>query len=474
MKVRNLIFLVMLVVFASFASAASFEVTKTPIKSVIDIDELAEYEITIHNYENKVREFRIRNLEWPNWDVYTLPLENPLIKNVGSNLSRTIKLYIDPMHVMDQGTKDVNIEVSVVGGVEKGIVPLRVTVSSVRPQGYVPTVLANIKIPEEINPSEPVLIKMDLDNQNILSYDNLLISFKGNAIDADFETTLNSSEKKYEEMILNLDPKLIPQKDTVVITIYSDGTAISKPMTSKVEILQYSDILTESESSWSGLGRTKYVKFTNKGNIENEEFPEIKTSVFNSLFTSTSPKAKRYTKAGTTHFYWEETIFPYESLDVRVSENYIILIILIVLTILVVITYYKTKSPLRVLKSYADVKKKEGGIYELNVMLTLKNDSNDKMSEIKISDKVPHIVKLEQDITIGTLKPVKILTHEIKGTLVVWKLEGLNPSEERVIKYSIKSMLPILGDLKLPSAKAKFHNKGKQWVTKSNGLIVSS
>ena len=459
----------------SLASAASFEVTTKSIKNAITIDEVAEYELTIHNNLQSVRDFKIKTLDWPNWDVYTRPLMNPLIVNVGRNASRTVKLYVDPMHIMSGGTTDVNVQVSLEGSEEKGVVPLRVSVSSVRSAGqYVSTVIPNIKVPTEINPMEDVIISIYLDNQNIINYDNLIISFESNTINADFETSLNSSEKKSEEMIVKLDPKTEPQDDVVTITIYSDGKAISKPMTAKVKIISYSELVVEEEIKTSILGRSREIVFTNEGNIENPEVPSLKTSALSSFFTSTEPRAMVVSREHGKYLEWDEKIAPHESLEVTVTENYVLLIILVILTALVAIIYYKTKSPLVVLKSSADLKVKEGGVSELNVILTVRNTSKDKIDDIKVSDKIPHIAKLERDITIGTLKPVNVLTHETKGALIKWVIESLNPEEERLIKYKVRLALPIIGEFTLSAATVKFNHKGRQRTVKSNGLTIHS
>ena len=86
-----LIFLISLVA----VSALSFEVTTKKIKDTITVDSLAEFELTVHNTLATSQKYKIRTLDYPIWDVYTKPLQNPITRNIGANQSSSIKLYIE-------------------------------------------------------------------------------------------------------------------------------------------------------------------------------------------------------------------------------------------------------------------------------------------------------------------------------------------------------------------------------------------
>lgn len=71
-----------------------------------------------------------------------------------------------------------------------------------------------------------------------------------------------------------------------------------------------------------------------------------------------------------------------------------------------------------------------------------------------------------------TLRPVNIVKHDRKGTIVKWSIEKMAPGEQRIITYKIKSKLSILGGVTLPVAVAKFDAAGRKRTTSSNAPLV--
>jgi hypothetical protein len=66
------------------------------------------------------------------------------------------------------------------------------------------------------------------------------------------------------------------------------------------------------------------------------------------------------------------------------------------------------------------------------------------------------------------------LTHKMKGTIVKWKLDDVEGSEERMLNYEIKSKLSILGNLTLSPVIIRYRTpKGRLVVVRSNHLVVS-
>jgi len=64
--------------------------------------------------------------------------------------------------------------------------------------------------------------------------------------------------------------------------------------------------------------------------------------------------------------------------------------------------------------------------------------------------------------------------HKKKGTIVKWELEALEPFEERIISYVVKTKMTIVGGYNLPIAKIQFMGKNNtERVVKSNRSSVS-
>lgn len=458
----------------AIVSVNAFDVKIKPVKNKISIDDLAVFEVTITNTLKMVTEsYRVKTLDYPIWDVYTLPIMNPLVVEVPPNTSKTLTLYVDPLHVFSIGTVDVNVKITAEKTKQEKIIPLRVSVVSTEPlvKGYVPTVIARVNIPSEIDPRKEIPIKIRLDNQNILNYSNLRIKVESNLINEERVVSLEPLEKKVITITTRVDPLLPPQKDTLVVTGISENRTIITPITIPIRIKSYSELEREVTPIKGFLKRGKLIKFTNNGNIKYEGEVKIKTSFLKELFTSTSPKGKFVRKGKEKYLIWVVSLAPKESITVRVVENYLLLVIIIILIATILIIYYLRRSPIVLIKKATNIVVKEGGISEMKILLTIKNRGKEAVKNIKVIELIPKIVNIEKELTIGTIPPTKI-KHDKKGSILKWVIEEIDPKEERIINYKIKSILPILGELKLPAAIAKFNFKGREITSYSNTVNI--
>ena len=150
-----------------------------------------------------------------------------------------------------------------------------------------------------------------------------------------------------------------------------------------------------------------------------------------------------------------------EQESIVITTNYWIGIIILILIIIGIVAYYIFRSPIVGWKELEIIEKSEG-LNKIKVLLTIRNRSNKKIEDIKIYDYVPSIASVEEGDYIGTTKPTKIMTHSVKGQRITWEIERLDPYEERILLYRIKTKLPVLGNIKLTPAKIKFIYKGKE------------
>jgi len=468
---KRTIFLLVLLVSIVSATALDFDLSTTKIKDKISLNDVAEFDLSIKNNDPVENSYRIKTLDYPIWDVYTKPLQNPIIVDILPNQTKTIRLLVDPLHVISIGTFDVNVRVSLEGQKVSQVVPLRVSVASTDPlvSGYVPTVLVTVDMPNRIEPNKEIPIKLNIDNQNPLDFPSLLITLNGNTINEEVTTSLGPKEKKTIEIKTQISPKTPPQIDNLVLAVFDGDITIVNPMTKKIEIVGYSQLSEEERLLKNFLRKEKEIVFTNVGNVKHEGIIEVNNTFFKGLFTSTRPKAIK----SNEKLSWVVTIEPSQSFSVMIVENYLPLLIILVFLVVIVMLYIMYRSPLTLSKTATNIAKKEGGISELKVIITVKNRSKSSLKEIEIIDKIPNITDIERELTIGTLQPTKILKHEKKGSIIKWMIDDLGVGDERVISYRIKSALSILGDFNLPSSTAKFKYKGREVKASSNSLNIS-
>jgi|TARA_B100001971_G_C18233128_1_gene565253 hypothetical protein len=449
-----------------------FTVKLTPIENDITIDELAEFDLTITNNLQPKDEFRVYTLSYPDWDILTKPLINPITVEVGTYSTETIKLFIDPLHVTSTGRYAVSLNVRSKKTDKVVKKDAEVTIKSTESLigGYVPTVTANVNMPSSIDPRKEIPIRIELKNQNIIDYPELTMKVESNTIKEELKMKLGPNEEKTIGLTKKVGLFEKPQNDMVQITLLMEDKVITGPLIQPIEIIEYS--ATEEESEKSFLKTVK--KITVSSNDEGFKGPiKIEATQLGNLFTSTYPRAKILKENGKEYYTFDVEL-QNNVMEIRIVENYSPLFLVIILTVITIAVYFLYRSPLIMGKASQGVERKEGGISQLKIVLTVKNRSKKPIQAVDVIDKVPNIVDVEKEVHIGILQPSKILKHEKKGSIIKWSIDELHVGEERVISYRIKSRLPIIGDFTLESAVARFKHQGKERISHSNTLSVGS
>jgi hypothetical protein len=469
---KSILFTFIFSILISIAYAASFDAEAAPIDDKIIIDEFATFQITVKNNLDKADEYRIYTLDFPTWDVRTEPLENPITLELGPRKEGSVELVVDPLKIKDIGIYQVNVNVRSKLTDKFVSVPLKVTILSTAPliQGYVPTVVTGVDVPEKIDPREKIPIKISLNNQNIIDYPDLVIKIESNLIKDTINTQLGPKEDKTLELTANLNPLTPPQEDNLAVAVFKDDRSIINPIVRKIEIVEYAEQEIVSEQKGFLMTRNRY-SFTSNNNEYKGTF-KVETTLLGSIFSSTNPKAKTVKEDGKRYFVWDSRL-ENNSMQIAVTKNFIPLFIVIALLIVVVVVYYMFRSPLHITKEANNIIKSEGGITEVTVVLHVRNRSQNKIKEIEITEFIPALVSIGKEVSIGSLQPTKILRHEKeRSTIVKWTIDTLDATEERVLSYKIKSKLSILGSFSLPAAKAAFKSNDKKFTSASNRLNV--
>jgi hypothetical protein len=474
-KIKPVFFVFVLLLYVSFAHAASFEVEIIPVNSRIAIDEFAKFELVIKNNNlNQKEEYRIYNPNFPTWDVRTEPLVNPITLEVEPKSEGSVELIVDPLNpINDIGIYAVSLNIRSKFSDELVSVPLKVTILSTESLigGYVPTVVTSLGIPEKIDPREEVPIKIVLNNQNIIDYPDLIVKLESSLIKETINTQLGPKEEKTLELTAALDLLTPVQEDKLVVAVFKEDRSIINPIVRNIEIVEYAELKPVSEEKKFLLTRSRYDFVSNNAGYEG--MFKVETTMLGSIFSSTSPKAKVVKENDKRFFVWDVKL-ENNKLEVSVTQNYIPLFVVIILLIGIIVSYYIFRSPLVIRKESANLVKKEGGVSEMTVIIHVRTRGQNKLKEIEITETVPSIVSVEREVSLGSLQPTKILGHEKKGTVVKWVIDTLDVSEERVLSYKVKSRFSILGSFSLPGATAVFKYNNKTLTSVSSRLNIGS
>ena len=471
--IKFFIFVMIFALFLNLAYAASFDVKAASIKDRIAIDEVAEFDITVQNNLETQEEFTVKKAGFPFWDMYTKPLQNPITIVVPAQSSATIRLFVQPLHVeyVDTFTLSLGVVLDRTGFEQK--VPITIGIKSTESliQGYIPTVLATVSIePEMIDPRQEFKVVIALSNQNVINYSNLTLKVESAVLKDELHFSLGPKEDKTIELKEKLDDYAPPQKDKLVVAVFKDERTVVNPTATEFEIKEY--VTTKELPKERSFLKIKKAITLSSNNPDYKGLIKVETIPLKNLFLSTSPRAELKKEGEKQYLVWDVKLDQNKAMTVFVNENYRPLVVIIILAIVSTILYFVFRSPLVARKSISNVGMSEGGISGAKIVIRIKNRSGSQLANIEVIDHLPHIAHIEKEISIGSMQPHAIMQHPKRGLIIKWNLEALEPGDERVLSYRMKSRLPILGEFNLPAASARSKTGNKVIITNSNRVTV--
>jgi hypothetical protein len=468
MRWRTLLILLVLLIFPAMAFAAS-EVTNEPIKNSITLTETATFKLSITNNAAVKQRYSIFSFV-QGWDIEPYPLKDKIIEVFpGSTKTTTIKAK--PKEAFKPGIYNLDLNVESDLG-EKYSESLNVYVNPQTPMDYLPSIKAVVGVSNKMNPQEPQLIGLFMENRNPLNLEDLVIRLQSDLTEFNKETTIHLPplEKKNIEFTINPNPIQKPGKYFLFFSFEKGGDVV-KVIPQEIEIIPITPpFVVDITKKESFLKTITSIEIRNIGNIEDNQEVTLPVSFWESLFTYSS--AKNAEKDGKRVLSWEVTLLSDESIVLTAAKNYRYPFYILILLIIIASVYFYLRTPVSLIKN-ATHSKKDATLSELKIRLHLKNLTKKTMKNIEVIDLIPGIADIEKGLELGTLRPHEV-KHTKKGTLVKWKLSEIDPKEDRLISYKIKSKLKIIGTLKLPRAKAVFGSKGKRKAAYSNYFKISS
>lgn len=469
-EMKKIVLLIILVLSCSsiaFADVA-FWAKISPEEASIKLNETAEYALTIAHEGAGDETFELFSQDIV-WDVQT---EKPLIIPPGKE-GTSITFFIRPLYV-SSGFYSTPLVVRQAGSSNsvKKIIRLQLLDPHADKQGYLPAIKGSLKIEKQVNPSEPVAMRLLLENQNIKNLTKVDIKVRSRLLNKDVATSIGPLEKKEISFNLVLEPRTPPQKDLVKISVFAydrDKSYQFDVPLEEYEIIAYGLIDQRMSEEKSFLKTINRVFLENTGNIARKGSFTDKKSFFQSLFTRVSPDVKK--EKG--EYKWEVLLNVGEKQEILITTNYWPLFVSGVILLCLIVSYFLLRSPIIIKKKAKIVSTKEGGISELKVILAVRNRSPKLINNIRIIDLVPKLTEFVKYSEPGTLHPYKEPTLTKQGSLLHWKIDAVDPGGEILITYRIKNQLSILEGFTLPVAVAKFEIAAHlERSTKSNVVEI--
>lgn len=465
MRCRPLLFI--LVLFLLVASTlADSQITLEPIKNSITLTETASFKLSIINSAKETQRYSLFSFV-QGWDIEPSPLKDKVIEiEPGQNKSTTIKAR--PLEAFNPGLYNLALNIESDLG-EKYSQTLTLYVSPEKGLDYLPSIKVIPDFNKKINPQEPQTIKLLLENKNPLNIPELLIKLQSDLpeFNKELPVSLSPLEKKTVEFTLSPNPYQKPGQYFLFFTFEKDGEAV-KVLPQPIEILALTPpFQTELTEEKAFLKTTQTLLVHNTGNVKNTQSVTLPTAFWKNLFTETSAQSLK--KEGQRFLSWEITLSPDETLLLTAIQNYRYPLYFLIFLLLFLALCLYLRSPLSLHKTALSTQK-DATLSALKVTLHLKNLTKKPLKNVEVIDLIPGIADIEKSLELGTLKPQEI-KHTKKGTMVKWRLPEIEPKEDRLISYNIKSKLRIVGALRLPRAKVVY---GKNKTAYSNLFKISS
>lgn len=444
-------------------SASAYSTVFTAIDNEILPNETAVFEVAISNFGLTETKFQIYTID-PNW----VAKASPSIAKVGSDSTETFELTLRPKTGVPFGSQGITINVK---NLESGDLVRKTVFAAVKSYDeirgtFIASVAFDILLNQNIDPSVPQQMQVNLRNRNPLDIENMTLTINSEHFSHYEIISLGPLTESIEYFPLKLSPSTPPgdfsmhgellYKDEVVSTVEKQYT-----------IAEYSSVQSVEEKASLFFQSVRTFTLENIGNSPETVEVVAPLGFFARMFTGSNEEGA-YEKG---QYRWEIVVGPEEQRTITLSTNYRYLLAFIVLVILGIIGYYLLRSPLVLLKEVVSISKGEG-VSQLKIRVFVRNRSNKVIQGVEVLDKVPRITKLVKTHALGTIKPTRV--DKLKsGTMLRWDLDILEPYEERILTYTLESTLRIVGKVSPPLAKVKFNTgKGQERIALSNNVTV--
>lgn len=463
-----------LILLSMSVHAQAFSVNVQPINNTITQTGKASFKITVVNGQDSVS-VRIVPINEPSkWlSIYTDPAYPYLSGlNLAPNETKSFTLFVKPQPTIRPSNYALLLTFKGDSGfVVQKIITLQINPFTPSVEDYDTYLTMNVNAPQNIDPRKVSKLVVSLKNKVNMPLLALKLRVNSSLLTSNRITSVDSNGNTNEVFVINISPKTKPQKGLFKVQLLTPSGEVIKEFDSPYSVIPYIDF-KESKTLERGFLKSKILlSVRNFGNSEGRGSVSYKTNWFKLWFTHSNPEGTPKSSSLGRILSWTFTLKPNEQKIVVVTENYVPLFLLVLLLLLAYAFYYFViRNPIVVKKEARIIKLKEGGISELKVFIHIKNRSAKVFENVVLLDKLPKIAEIDKTIETGTLKPSKIIRHSVKGTVIKWEVGTLDRFEERIINYTLKSKLSILGWFKLPSAAIKFKHKNKLYVTKSNPI----
>lgn len=435
-----------------------FTVDIVPVKNQILYTETAEYQIRVTNKVNVLQSFELATPLLNQWSFQTDPTHVISSFTIKRKEAFTFTLYVSPLTIEMPAKYIVPIKIKTKTETEERDIEVFMKNPVTGYIGYTPSISVDVHSPKKINPSEVTPINIELTNRNVLDIKEAIIEIKSAVYNGTQTTTLGPLERKTITFETSYDPALTPREEFFTVQVTADGNALS-PLRQPFEIMPYSSIEQTQTTRKEMFNTIIEIELFNKGNVEAEHEVTVQTTFFKQFFTKLSIPSEGVQRDQQRYVIGTLTLQPQEKRKVIASENYRPLIVVVLFAILGLCLYFLFRSPLVLRKKMLLHQRDDHDHPHIKVKLYVKNRTRRIVESVTVYDPLLAVVQFETTSSPGSVKPDKIIKNAKQETVLKWDIYHLEPFEERIITYTVKARIHILGALEAPAAFVKYKNQ---------------
>lgn len=463
--------LMVFVLFSGFVIGASdFEVDYIVEKGDIFLDEKAVFEFTINNELEENDRYSIYLPTATDWKL------SPTYIEVEKEKARNFELMLNPSLKVEPKGYTIPVRIKSLTTKRYEDVYVRVFVKSYNgtEARYLPNVALTVEIEEEVDPTENLPVTISMRNRNMLDIKNMDVNIMSPLFSKTYSVELSELEAKTQEIWFSLDDYQEPGIYDLSVELSINNKSVSRAET-QFEIKKYSVFITSKNISRGILRTVTYINVYNKGNYNATNTVKEPVNLGQGVFTYTTPRAYVMKENGERYLAWDMTLEPSARTYIKVDRNYQWFVAFIILASVCLVLYYLFRTPIIAIKQAKIYGGAGEGVSHFKIKLLIKNRSNKSVNNVKIIERIPQITSFIEESNLGTLKPSKIIKHKKSGTILRWDIDKLDPFEERIITYKLKSSLKLIGNIHLGALKVRFETApGQERVARSNKVLVSN
>lgn len=320
--------------------------------------------------------------------------------------------------------------------------------------------ISRVSAPKSVKPSSPLSFNVTLSNELAqdtpitLSYE--LNNSKNEAVANSLElVVLSTLGPDQFSLLLPLNSSLAPGNYSLSVFTSFGGETYTQ--STNLTVSAYSRFSRVTSSNFNAFGGTYSVKITNTGN---ENLSAGNFSLAISQFNSAFVVSKSAQVA---------SLAPGQSIIISYTISYLPIYLIVAIVIIAIFLFLYLNRKIVISKEVVE-HKLIGGFVDVKIALKIKNVSKKVLKDLVIVDNIPaHALK------VSSLGPKEGKISKVSnGLSITWREVELQPNDEILLMYEIKSKLGIVGSIDLHPASCSFAStEGKSYKKKSNSLVLN-